>query len=126
MHLMGVTCVQGMAFGSPVVPDENRILIRSVGLAGWLMRQFYVGHQLHPRPGHPVRKDDPSPPTTIARGALASRHTFVQRDDLSPRVYAATQQTPDASAIWSRRSISAAAKLSAIETTGQPAYTAAR
>ena len=29
--LMGVRCVQGMAFGSPVVPEENRMLVVRLG-----------------------------------------------------------------------------------------------
>ncbi len=31
-HLMGVSWVQGMALGSPVVPEEKRTLVRAVGL----------------------------------------------------------------------------------------------
>src|ERR1017187_8370423 len=122
-HLMGVVWSHGMALGSPVVPEEKRILVVSSGAhAAASNRSVELKNLYHPtsparRSVHPFRFSE----STMAVGALARQTFSYIGRDFPARVIASCVNTALALPIRKRLSISSLGKLSGIEMTAAPA-----
>ncbi len=126
--LTGVSWVHGIAFGSPVVPDEKSTLVTRSGSPGTGSNSSAPppstrsAHHRSPR-----RSRIPAPVSTAtARSAPASTTLSYMGRWRPARVMRSWVTTKPAPAMRSRAAISSGAKLSAIDTTAPPRATTAR
>src|SRR5689334_9431931 len=126
---MGVACVHGIALGSPVVPEEKRMLVKASGLAGRAVNDDILTRNLfHSRsvPRSFTASDDPLLGHTMHARAPASTTLAYMGSVLPPRTSTSCVTATSARAIRSRVRISSGAKESAMETTTAPALTMPR
>ncbi len=124
--LIGVSCVHGIALGSPVVPDENRTLVIDSGSAatGENGASSPRKSSHHTSPGSSAM---PPPVSTTTRRAGRALTAFSYIGSSRPaRSTRSWVTTPTALVIASRVAISSEAKLSAIDTTTPPKATMPR
>ena len=127
-HLSGVVWVQGIAFGSPVVPDENRMLVAASGAqATGVNAVSSLRNASQPRsPSRLTGAGRPPQPSTTAAGASASITLAYRGSALPPRRISSWVKIALAPVMRSRTRISSTAKLSAMPTAVQPANTMPR
>ena len=126
--LMGVRCVQGMAFGSPVVPEENRMLVVRLGSPVTDSKVLSLEKRSSQEMSPPRSRGDArlSVGTTITVEAPASTTVSYRGMFLPPRTMWSMVTTQSAPAMAMRLRTSPAGKLSAMDTTRDPARMMAR
>eukprot|EP01083_Nonionella_stella_P230586 814914_1 len=124
--LIGEACVQGIAFGRPVVPDEKRMLLGSIASImtdskSWVVLFRKSFHEMSPSLSVSTNVRPFSGKTT-QRAASASLTRAYSGSVRSPRAITSCVKTSCARAIDKRTSISDGEKLSAMPTTTMPAF----
>ena len=127
-HLTGVEWVQGIALGSPVVPDENRMLVGASGsqATGENASSALRNSSQLRSSARLIAAGRPPPASTIAAAASASITLAYRGSALPPRSISSCVKIALAPVMRSRTRISSAAKLSAMPTAVQPANTTPR